>query len=74
VVEYGTQSPGDFTVSLYDTATGALIERLTPNLAGLETHPTNNETLAWSEDGSQLMLVDSSYGAITIWGSGAHAK
>lgn len=60
-----------FTVSLYDTATGKLVKRLTPNLSGLPHGEGNNGALAWSPDGKRLLLADNIFGAITIWGPGA---
>ena len=60
-----------FTISLYDTATGKLVKRLTPNLTGLEMGASANEALEWSPDGKRLLLIDNLHGAITIWGPGA---
>jgi hypothetical protein len=60
-----------FTISLYDTATGKLVKRLTPDLSGLQGGEGGNEMLAWSPDGKHLLLADNIYGAITIWGPGA---
>jgi hypothetical protein len=60
-----------FTVSLYDTTTGKLVKRLTPNLAGLQPGEAAREALAWSPDGAHLLLMDNAFGAITIWGPGA---
>lgn len=59
-----------FTVSIYDTTTGKLVKRLTPNFSGLQAGPAGVETLAWSPDGVRLLLSDNIYGAITIWGPG----
>lgn len=60
-----------FSISLYDTATGKLVKRLTPSLSGLQRRAGGNETLAWSPDGKRLLLADNVFGAITIWGPGA---
>jgi len=65
-----TEASG-FTVSIYNTATGQLIKRLTPDFTGLHVGLTQDEALAWSPDGTRLLLADSAYGAITIWGPGA---
>ncbi len=67
----GAPPPSAFTVSLYDTTTGTLIKRLTPNFAGLQVDEAGNGALAWSPDGKRLLLADNIYGAITIWGPGA---
>ncbi len=64
-------SASAFTVSLYDTATGKLVMRLTPDLSGLQTGPAGVEALMWSPDGKRLLLMDNIYGSITIWGPGA---
>jgi WD40 repeat protein len=60
-----------FTISLYDTATGKLVKRLTPDLSRLQVGESGIETLSWSPDGKRLLLIDNVYGAITIWGPGA---
>lgn len=64
-------TPTTFTVSIYNTATGALVKRLTPSFSGLQVGNAGQEILAWSPDGSRLMLADNAYGALTIWGPGA---
>ena len=67
----GNVTPATFTVSIYNTATGALVKRLTPNFTDLQSGSVGQETLAWSPDGSRLLLADNAYGAITVWGPGA---
>ncbi len=62
------------TISLYDTSTGALLKVLVPDLSGLQTHTFSNTYMSWSPDGSRLMYMDNTYGAITIWGPGALPK
>lgn len=64
-------TPATFTISLYNTETGALVKRLTPSFTGLQAGNGGQEVLAWSPDGSRLLLSDNAYGAITIWGPGA---
>jgi WD40 repeat protein len=64
-------SDSAFTISIYDTRTGKVVKRLTPDLAGLRQGDGGTETLAWSPDGSHLLLADNVYGSITIWGPGA---
>ena len=61
---------GILTVSIYDTTTGALVKQLTPSFTGLIVGPASAETLQWSPDGKQLLLSDSAYGSITLWGPG----
>ncbi len=67
-------APGKLTVSIYDTTMGKLIKRLTPDFGGLLPSDAGQGTLAWSPDGSHLLLADNVYGAITIWGPGALPK
>jgi WD40 repeat protein len=67
----GDASPSAFTVSIYDTASGNLLKRLTPSFNGLQSGSAGAETLQWSPDGSRLLLADNAYGSITIWGPGA---
>ncbi|HEX8981313.1 MAG TPA: hypothetical protein VF792_00965 [Ktedonobacterales bacterium] len=62
------------TISLYDTSTGALLKVLVPDVTGLQTTSFGNIAMAWSPDGSRLLYMDNTYGAITIWGPGALPK
>lgn len=64
-------NPAAFTVFIYDTATGALVKRIMPDFTGLRPGAAGSPMLAWSPDGTRLLLADSVYGAITIWGPGA---
>ncbi|MDE3231423.1 MAG: hypothetical protein KGO05_16210 [Chloroflexota bacterium] len=61
----------NFTVSIYNTRTGALVKQLTPSFTGLQQGNAGQQLLAWSPDGLRLLLADNAYGAITIWGPGA---
>lgn len=61
---------GAVTVSLYNTATGALVTQLTPDFSGLTAGPASAETLHWSPDGKQLLFSDGVYGSLTLWGPG----
>ncbi len=67
----GNAAPATFTVSIYNTATGALVKRLMPNFTDLQSGSAGQETLEWSPDGSHLLLADNTFGAITVWGPGA---
>lgn len=67
----GSATPATFTVSIYNTATGTLVKRLTPNFIGLQSGSAGQETLEWSPDGSRLLLADNAFGAIMVWGPDA---
>ncbi|HLJ81792.1 MAG TPA: hypothetical protein VKT52_09925 [Ktedonobacterales bacterium] len=65
-----------YSVSIYDTASGKVVKQIMPDFTGLSANPVGSGTtvtLAWSPDGSRLLLVDNLYGAITLWGPSALA-
>lgn len=64
-------SANTFAVAIYDTASGKLVKRVTPDFTGLHASPAGIIALRWSSDGSHLLLADNVYGAITVWGPGA---
>ncbi|MDE3230539.1 MAG: hypothetical protein KGO05_11720, partial [Chloroflexota bacterium] len=74
VHETPATSAGALTVSIYDTATGALVEQLTPNFDGLTAGPVGAETLQWAPNGQQLLFSDGVYGSLTLWGPGQLPK
>ena len=63
--------PSALTVTVYDTASGQVVKRFTPDWTGLSTRDASLEMAQWSPDGKRLLLEDNVYGAITIWGPGA---
>ncbi len=67
----GGQAPTTISVALFDTATGKVVKRLTPDFGGLLTSNAENLALVWSPDGKRLLLLDDVHGVLTIWGPGA---
>ncbi len=59
---------GGQQVQIFNCATGAVVATLTPQ-AGEGKFQTGTDWLLWSADGSRLMRVDDSLGAITVWDS-----
>ncbi|MGE5333751.1 MAG: hypothetical protein ACM3N4_03550 [Nitrososphaerota archaeon] len=60
--------PNDFSVSVYDCATGKILGRLTPKLT---PQPSSDQTvfLRWSPDGAYLLLYTSALRGAQVWGS-----
>ncbi len=61
-------------ISLYDTATGKVLKTLVPDMSGLHNQTDGVTYLSWSPDGSHLLCLENTFGAITIWGPGALPK
>jgi hypothetical protein len=63
--------PADFTTSLYDTASGKLIRRVSPDFTGLGSSSGGGEGTnippVWSPDGSHLLIEEGLFGTVTIW-------
>lgn len=61
-------TPAARTVTVYNTATGQVIAKLTPQ-ANTQYAFDRQQTpiLRWSPDGSRLLLLDSQLGVVTIW-------
>lgn len=74
VSETPATSAGALTVSIYDTATGALVKQFTPDFDGLTAGPVGAETLQWAPNGQQLLFSDGAYGSLTLWGPGELPK
>jgi WD40 repeat protein len=60
----------DDAITLLDTKTGHVIARLAQrvDIASQGSDTDAPHTLCWSPDGSHLLLLDPSVGALTIWG------
>ncbi len=55
-------------IDLYDCATGRELGRLTPS--NIPVGLSGNDTLAWSPDGSRLLLSSTAWGILNIWEPG----
>lgn len=66
----GDPAANTFAVAIYDTGSGKLVKQVTPDFTGLQMGPAGSLALLWSPDGSRLLLADTVYGALTLWGPG----
>jgi WD40 repeat protein len=64
-------SPADYVTSIYNTASGKLVKRITPDFTGLGPSPSGGEGTnvppLWSPDGSYLLVAEGLHGTVTVW-------
>jgi hypothetical protein len=69
--ETNAVTPSNRTVTIYNSATGQVIAKLTPQAnIPYAFDKQSNPMLRWSPDGSRLLLLDSQLGVVTIWDRG----